>query len=160
IPTFRSPEDAVRALGRLATYRSCRPGMDRFESEGPVGRDADAAGRTIAKLLAARGPGDAGQARLDHDDQARLLSTYAVEVVPRRVVADDDEAVAAAEELGWTVALKADTRNRRARAAASGVALDIVDEQQMRVVWARMAEVLDGSMTPAVVQRFVDEGID
>ena len=30
----------------------------------------------------------------------------------------------------------------------------------MRVVWARMAEVLDGSMTPAVVQRFVDEGID
>lgn len=160
IPTFRFPEDAVHALGRLATYRSWRHAVDRFESEGPVGCDADGAERIIAEVLARRGPGDAGEVHLDHEDQERLLATYSVEVVPRRVVSDDDEAVAAAEELGWPVALKADTRNRRARAAASGVALDIVDEQQMRVVWARMAEVLDGSMTPAVVQRFVDEGID
>jgi len=160
IPTFRFPEDAVHALGRLAAYRSWRRAADRLELEGPVGCDDDGARELLERVLATRPPGAPGEVLLDHDDQVALLETYRVEVVPRRVVHDVDAAVAAGSDLGWPVALKAQTRNRRARAAASGVALDVIDEEAMRVVWARMAEVLDGTMTPAVVQRFLDEGVD
>src|SRR5690606_28976886 len=71
VPTFRFPEDAVHALGRLATYRSWRRGADRFESERPVGCDDEGARRIVDEVLARRGPGDTGDVQLDHDDQER-----------------------------------------------------------------------------------------
>ena len=160
VPSFPFPEDAVHALGRLADYRSWRRAADRFASDGPEGCDVDLARELVAAALDRRGPDASGELSLGHRDQEALLAAYRVDVVPRRVVQDEPAAVVAAEELGWPVALKAATRNRRARSAASGVALDVVDAEQLRVVWARMESVLEGAMVPAVVQRFVDEGLD
>jgi acyl-CoA synthetase (NDP forming)/RimJ/RimL family protein N-acetyltransferase len=160
VPAFPFPEDAVQALGRLAAYRAWRRAADRFASAGPEGCDADLAREVVAAALERRGPGEQGAVALDHRDQEALLASYRIDVVPRRVVHDDVAAVAAAEEIGWPVVLKAHTRNRRARSAASGVALDVVDRNQLRVVWARMEQLLDGPMAPAVVQHFVDEGVD
>lgn len=160
VPAFRFPEDAAKALGRLATYRSWRRSADKFALDLPEGCDVEAASRVVQRVLSARRAGDAVEVELDHADQEALLGAYKVDVLRRRVVCDIDEAVTAADDVGWPVALKASTRNRRARSTASGVALDIVDSNQLRVVWARMEEVLDGEMVPAVVQRFVDEGVD
>jgi acyl-CoA synthetase (NDP forming)/RimJ/RimL family protein N-acetyltransferase len=160
VPAFPFPEDAVHALGRLAAYRSWRRSADRFGLDGPAGCDLDAARRVVEEALERRSGGEVGAVLLDHSEQERLLEAYRIDVVPRLVVDDEDDAVRAANTLGWPVALKADTRNRRARSAASGVMLDVVDDEQMRTAWARMEAVLDGSMTPAVVQRFLDGGVD
>ena len=81
-------------------------------------------------------------------------------MIERVVVTDPSSAVAAADSVGWPVALKAATRDRLTRSAASGVTLDIVDPEQLRAAWARMSEVLGDEMLPAVVQRFADSGID
>jgi acyl-CoA synthetase (NDP forming)/RimJ/RimL family protein N-acetyltransferase len=164
VPIFRFPEDAARAIARLAGYSQWRR---RAEQVGPdpveVGDVELARGVLEPALQRCRdhdGAGGAARLALDHDEQAGLLRAYELELIDRRVVHDVDAAVRAAMELGWPVALKAATRDRLTRAVSSGVVLDLADEDQLRAVWERMWEVLGPSMLPAVVQRFAESGLD
>ena len=157
VPIFRFPEDAAHALGRLAGYRIWRRAADNTGVETPQDTDAEAAS---AVLDAAIATGHAGPLHLDHEQQEALLAAYQVRVAPRRVVHDAAAAVAAAEELGWPVVLKAAARDRSTRSTASGVVLDIPDELRLREVWQRMRDSVGDGMLPAVVQGFVASGVD
>ena len=64
----------------------------------------------------------------DHHEQEALLASYGLSVAERRTVTDVEDAVAAAEQIGWPVALKAPVRDRRKRTALGGVGVDIADE--------------------------------
>jgi len=157
VPIFRFPEDAAHALGRLAGYRSWRRSADGAALEVPVGTDLAAARAVLADAV---GAGAGGVVRLDPDQQQALLAAYQIEVAARRVVHTVDEAVAAADELGWPVVLKAARRDRSTRSAASGVVLDVPDEARLRASWDRLCESVGDGMVPAVVQRFIDSGVD
>jgi acyl-CoA synthetase (NDP forming) len=162
VPIFRFPEDAARAIGRLAGYQSWRRSADTAASTGSAAGDPEAAASALAPALERlRTLTDAGRAvALDHAEQASLLGAYGVEIIEREVVEDVDAAVSAAEHLGWPVTLKAATRDRLTRSAASGVVLDIADPAQLRAMWERMHEALGEGMLPAVVQRFAESGLD
>jgi acyl-CoA synthetase (NDP forming)/RimJ/RimL family protein N-acetyltransferase len=160
VPAFRFPEDAVRALGRLAAYRDWLRTADGFAFEAPVGCDTDRARVVAGNALARRAAHGEELVALDHGEQEALLSAFAVEMVPRRVIDGPGAAIAAADEIGWPIALKAAGRNRRARSAASGVVLDIVDSAQLHAAWERMSSTLGSALLPAVVQEFLDEGLD
>lgn len=162
VPIFRFPEDAARAIGRLATYQSWRRSVDATAPAGDATGDASLAASVLGPALErVRTSADvAGTVELDHAEQARLLGAYGVEVIEREVVADADAAVAAADRLGWPVTLKAAARDRLTRSAASGVVLDLADGPQLRTAWERMHEVLGEQMLPAVVQRFAESGLD
>lgn len=167
VPIFRFPEDAAAALGRLAAYGEWRRSVGTQSSTPTPASAFDAESRSVldtvldAALERLRGSSPSGgRVRLDHDEQRRLLEATGVELIERRVVGGVVEAVAAAQQMGWPVALKAATRDRLTRSVASGVVLDIGDEQQLRSAWGRMGDAVGEGLLPAVVQRFADSGLD
>ena len=99
-------------------------------------------------------------AELDLGEQDRMLRAYDVDLIPGSSPPTFDAAVAAANLLGWPIALKAATRDRLTRSTASGVVLDVADEEQLRTTWQRMRDALGPAMLPVVVQRFSDSGLD
>src|SRR5204863_7622209 len=97
LPSYRTPERAAQALARVTRYARWRT-APRGEFVRPAGVDPDAA-RAIA--------GRERMAELSDDEVRDLLACYGIDIVPYRRVSDVDEAVAAAAELGFPVAMKA-----------------------------------------------------
>ena len=129
IPSYPSPERAVLALARATRYAEWRL-RPLGELVRPEGLDVETA-REIAS----------GTGELSDEDTVRLLDCYGISVVPYRVVASADEAVEAAEELGFPVAVKATGERFWRRVDLVGVRLDLSTEDSVRDAYAGMAEL-------------------
>jgi acyl-CoA synthetase (NDP forming)/RimJ/RimL family protein N-acetyltransferase len=164
VPLYSFPEHAALAVGRLAAYREWRAAAEVHGTGDGAEWDREAADALLSAALAdadaAHGRRDGDGVVLSHAEEERLLAAYGLSVAPRRTVADPDEAVAAADALGWPVALKAELRDRRRRSALGGVAIDLASPEDLRATWVRMEAELGAGMRPAVVQRFLDRGLD
>lgn len=159
VPVFTYPEHAAVALGRLVHVGEWRSTARVYGAGSPSSTDAEAARALVSRWRAGAEPDE--ELSLDHGRCEDLLATFGLVVAERHPVRTVDEAVEAAEAVGWPVALKADRRDRRKRTALGGVGLDIAHAEDLRATWARMVDALgvDG-MLPAVVQRLVEEGLD
>lgn len=160
IPVFTFPEHAANAITRLVAVREWRSTARVYGEDAVAITTVDAGRRlTLGWMDAERS--DRGEVRLDLARQEELLATFGIAVAPRRSVISVDEAVAAADEIGWPVVLKARRRDRRKRTALGGVALDLAGAEDMRSAWTRMeAAFPSDDMLPAVVQQMVGQGID
>ena len=138
IPAFSTPEDAVTALGKVVTYARWRT-EDRGTHVRPEGMDARRARRLVERWLADAEGGD-GRA-LTQEETAELLDCYGVRLWRSRTVRTADEAVVAADELGWPVALKTASTALRHRTDLGGVRLDIADAAELRADVERMRQV-------------------
>ncbi|MEA3216547.1 MAG: hypothetical protein QOJ19_2703 [Acidimicrobiia bacterium] len=175
VPAYRFPEDGVRALARAAVYGSWRKRQaEQAEAElahtelaaepsgdgqpGPVpGIDVDRVRAVIAQALGQHPEG----VQLEGPEAADLLGAAHVEVAAQRRVSSPDEAVEAAQQIGWPVALKAGTRPAVARTEATGLALDLVGPEELRAAWDRMVEALGpAAMTGSLVQAMAAPGVD
>jgi acyl-CoA synthetase (NDP forming)/RimJ/RimL family protein N-acetyltransferase len=137
IPTYATPEEAVRALAAASLYGSWRQ-RDPGTRVDPPGLDRDGAEKLVTRLLGSHPEGwelDAGAA-------AELLDCYGVRLWPTVPVADAEAAVAAADELGWPVALKATAPNLQHRLDLGGVRLDIDSQTVLHEDFCRMREQL------------------
>lgn len=160
VPVFTFPEHAANAIARLAAAGEWRSTARVYGEETSGSPDVDHVRALVGRWSAADGE-DGGPVGLDHLRQEELLGAFGIRVVPRRTVCSAGEAVAAAEDLGWPVVLKAGRRDRRKRSVLSGVALDLAAEEDLRSTWMRMGSALgDDAMAPAVVQRLVEQGTD
>jgi acyl-CoA synthetase (NDP forming)/GNAT superfamily N-acetyltransferase len=165
VPSYATPESAVTAMGRVrehARWRSRRPGI---EFDVP---DLDpAAARTIVQA-AIDAPGDgaaAGAGGLTGElqggiiapptalsgkpqgqlDITGLLEAYGIGVVPAYPSRTADEAVAAAERIGWPVVLKTTDPAYRHRSDLGAVRLDLSNPEQLRGAWHAVTETLAAS---------------
>ncbi|WP_129657697.1 bifunctional GNAT family N-acetyltransferase/acetate--CoA ligase family protein [Rothia halotolerans] len=129
LPCFESPGGAVGALAAIVEYAEWREKEEALLAEVD-GTDRKAAERVIGEL-SARVPGE-GLLRLDQEETTRLLETYGIEVLRSIPFRDADEAVAAAEAIGYPVALKTTDELLRHRLDLGGVRLGIEDEQTLR----------------------------
>ena len=77
---------------------------------------------------------------------------------PTAIVAADD-AVTAAEQIGFPVAIKAEHR-RRGRTVDTGIALDVSDAGDVAVAVASMREHLGADAERVIVQRMTPSGLD
>ena len=156
VPAFEFPEDAARAVALAA-----RHGRWRARPRGTVpalpGYRQEPAAAIISRALA-DGGGWLTPARV-----ADLLGCYRIPLVPTRVVADGDGAVAAAAELGTPVALKAVASGLVHKSDAGGVLLDLdgLDAvrdgaRQIEAAVLRAGFPLDG----LIVQPMVPEGVE
>ncbi|MFS0705559.1 GNAT family N-acetyltransferase [Cellulomonas sp. 179-A 9B4 NHS] len=131
VPAYSAPEDAVLALGHATRYAAWR-GTDRGRPVRPEGVDTRAAERLVAAHLAAGRATEGQPVPLSPAEVAELLGTVGVHVLPSVRVQDADEAVAAADRLGWPVAVKTTVPALRHRADLGGVRLDVADAAEMR----------------------------
>ncbi|HET9656077.1 MAG TPA: GNAT family N-acetyltransferase [Kineosporiaceae bacterium] len=137
IPTYATPEEAVRALAAATVYGAWRR-RDPGSRVDPPDVDRNRAEELVTGLLADHPEG----LELDGPQAGELLACYGVHLWPILPVADAEEAVAAAEGLGWPVALKTTAPYLRHRVDLGGVRLDIGGPVQLREDFERMREQL------------------
>jgi acyl-CoA synthetase (NDP forming)/RimJ/RimL family protein N-acetyltransferase len=129
VPAYPTPEDAVRALAAVVRYAGWRR-RDPGRRIDPPGTDPAAARALVDRLLA--GVDHPSGVRLGHDDVTALLACYGVRLWPAERVTGADEAVAAAERLGWPVAVKTTAERLRHRQDLGGVRLDVSSPEELR----------------------------
>ncbi len=145
IPTYSTPEDAVRALASVSRYAEWRrrgPGQPLHLPDV----DVEAARLLVQGVLnAGSNPVDepgARRVRLTRGQGARLLAAYGVRLWPTEEVADVDEAIAAAERFDYPVALKAGDPALRQRADIVARRLTIESPSELRQAFETLSEEL------------------
>ncbi|MFG1861259.1 bifunctional acetate--CoA ligase family protein/GNAT family N-acetyltransferase [Microbispora bryophytorum] len=159
IPSYPAPEEAVRALAHVVRYAHWRR-----QPPGTVpsveGIDTAAAREIVAAALrgegtaasAVAGEGAVGEER--EIDATALLACYGIEVWPANLAAGAEEAVAAAERIGWPVVVKsADPEDAR---RAGTVRVGLTEPAGVRQAYADLA-ALHGPATPLAVQRMAPQ---
>jgi acyl-CoA synthetase (NDP forming) len=153
VPSYSTPEDAVHALAAVTTYAAWRS-TPVGHTVSPSGLDVRAARSLVAGLL-----GDSHDVTLSHHDLQQLLRCYGIDLWDALPAATADEAVAAAAELGYPVALKATAAHLRHRRELGGVRTDIADEAEMRGAFDAMVQRLAGRGDSFVVQAMAPTGV-
>ncbi|WP_127783344.1 bifunctional GNAT family N-acetyltransferase/acetate--CoA ligase family protein [Rhodococcus sp. X156] len=156
VPSYPGPERAALALSRAVRYAQWRerPGPDPEPLAHPELVDVARARELVQGWLA-----DAPEGRwLTDDEAAALLDTYGVEVAAFRVAHDADQAVAAAHELGFPVAVKAMGEQWRDRSDLIGVRLDVSSDDAVRIAYDDLREVSGNSSV--YVQQMAGKGIN
>jgi len=153
IPSYSFPENAALALGAAARYGAWR--------QRPVGTplrfEADREQAVRAWVRARRAAGASGW--LSFDEIAQLLAIAGVPVVAHRTVQDAAAAVAAADELGYPVVLKAIAPTLVHKTDAGGVALGLPDAPAVAAAAAEMRARLP-TLEGFLVQRQVVRGVE
>ncbi|MDC2957120.1 GNAT family N-acetyltransferase [Streptomyces gilvifuscus] len=157
IPAYPAAERAVRALAEAVNYAQWR--RDAAEpGRVPEYEDIDEKGAAeqIEGMLA-RGQG----LTLGSEETHQLLGRYGIDV--RRAVPafTPQDAVRAADGIGYPVALKATAPHLRHRADLGGVRLDLADEEQLRRAYTELTELFGepADLRP-VVQAMAPRGVD
>lgn len=161
IPAYPATERAVRALGEAVKYAQWRreaadPGrVPEFD-----GVDSGGAAELIGTLLGAADDDPSGFT-LPDEAARELLARYGIGVHTTLPAPTPDEAVAAAQLLGYPVALKATAPHLRHRADLGGVRLDLADEDQLRRSYTELSDSF-GRPTELrpVVQAMAPRGVD
>ncbi|WP_250446896.1 acetate--CoA ligase family protein, partial [Actinotalea sp. C106] len=122
------------AAARYGAWRA----TDRGRPLDPDGVDR-ARARALVEAALSRG---SGPVRLDQEQTADLLACYGLHLWPALPADDVDSACAAAERLGWPVALKAAADHLRHRIDLGGVRLDIAGPEELTEDLTQMREHL------------------
>jgi acetate---CoA ligase (ADP-forming) len=131
VAAFSYPESAAWALGIAADRAEWlrRPAGTEPELEGI---DVASARRIVADALAGR-----GEIWLEPAQARALLEAYRLPIVPERVAASADDAVAAARELGLPAVVKTAEAGAH-KTERGGVALNLQTEDEVRAAAERI----------------------
>src|SRR5262249_32222712 len=132
IPTFDSPEAAIRAFLHMVQYRRNQELLYETPQALPEGWAPDRQ-RVRGILAAARA---AGRALLTEDEAKEVLAAYDIPVVPTIPCRTLDEAVAAAGRLGYRVVLKLLSETITHKSDVGGVQLNLPDPAAVRKAFA------------------------
>ncbi|WP_308257850.1 GNAT family N-acetyltransferase [Pseudonocardia lacus] len=125
VPSFPSPERAAAALAGVSRYARWRS-RPVGEFARPEGTEPERARALVARLGAER------THPIGDEEAVELLGCYGIGLVDFRRVEGVEQAVAAAEELGYPVAVKAAGERWRHRTDQVGVRLDVVTADAVR----------------------------
>lgn len=156
VTVFATLSTMFRALGHGAEYAAWQQ-RDWGVPEPPEGIDVAAARALVAKAV--EGIEGTGMGRLSQEQTAELLGHYGLTVVPSTTFEDVEDAVAAANEYGYPVALKVASGHLRHRMDMGGVRLGIGSEEELRQAIEQMREdVALSRETRLDIQPMVDRG--
>jgi acyl-CoA synthetase (NDP forming) len=146
VATFPYPESAAHALG-LAAERA--DWLRRPAGSVPVLEEVDV---ECAQLVVARALNGSSEAWLDARETRTVLEAFGLPLVPERVVASAEDAVAAARDLGYPVVVKSSVAGAH-KTESGGVALDLRDELAVRAAVERIG-------SPVIVQPQIEGGAE
>ncbi len=123
IPAYRFPESAARALG--AMWKHSRWQERPPETVRRFDVDAERVDEVIAAAL------DEGRDQLTLMEGLEVLNAYGIPVAPWAVVHSEDEAVAAAEQMGYPVVLKPVSAEILHKTEAGAVRVDLETAEEV-----------------------------
>jgi len=133
LPVFDYPDMAARAFSymwqRSSNLRSLyeTPALSGNSEEGPGARD-----RTAEIIRAAQ---RAGRVILSEFEAKQVVSAYGIPIVDTRIALSEDAAVAAAEKLGFPVAVKLHSETLTHKTDVGGVRLNVRGGADVRQAW-------------------------
>ena len=136
IPSFTTPENAVEAFGYLVEYYRNQqllmqvPGPLRLNSEP----DVDGARMIIEVALSEQ------RSLLSRSEANAILSAFAIPMMPVMVCRSPNEALIAAESLGFPVAMKINSPDITHKTDVDGVRLNINNAQDVRSSYRELIE--------------------
>jgi acetyl coenzyme A synthetase (ADP forming)-like protein len=153
IPCFAFPEPAAIAMARVAAF-----GEWRRTAPGIVPR-LDDLQPSLARLVVERAL-ERGGGWLTPVEANALLSAVGITVPRSTLVSSIDEAVAAADHLGYPVALKAIGPALLHKTERKAVRLNLAARSEVRLAAAQLIGTLGGEMHGLLVQRMVAGGAE
>ncbi|MBV8555892.1 MAG: bifunctional acetate--CoA ligase family protein/GNAT family N-acetyltransferase [Planctomycetaceae bacterium] len=134
IPTFPFPDAAAGAFNHMWRYSRYLHAL--YETPSPQDDD-HAPDRAAASALIA-GVRETGRAFMTEAESKRLLALYGIPTVPTQIAASEDQAVVAAERVGFPVVLKLHSETITHKTDVGGVCLNLADRDAVRSAYRRI----------------------
>jgi len=158
VPTYDTPEQAVRALMHMVSYRRNQESLMETPPSVPeeFAPDAQQSRAVLERALAE------GRAWLTEPEAKELLSAYGIPVVTTQLARSPDEAAALAARLGGPVVLKVVSPDIAHKSDVGGVVLDLsgpvavhaaAQAMQERILAARPEARITGLSVQPMVRR-------
>lgn len=158
VPVFASPENLASALRDLHAYQGYRErrAASGFARPAPMTAAQRAA---LDSLRAAEG------AALSEHDAKRLISAWGIQSPPGRLARSPDEAALAAREIGYPVALKANSADILHKTESGALALGLQDETAVRDAYRKVMSAISeyaptAQADGALVEKMVSGGVE
>ena len=132
IPTFDAPESAIGAFLHMVQYRRNQELL--YETPPALPEDAPPDANRVRQIF--QRVRAAGRTLLTEVEAKEVLAAYGVPVVPTIACRSADEAVAAANRIGYPVVLKLLSTTITHKSDVGGVQLNLADEQAVRHAFA------------------------
>jgi len=125
IPSYESPDRALKALSAMVQYRRMR---ESRHAQEPVTVEGDR--ETVRKILE-RVKGE-NRLTLREDEGKEILKAYGVPVPAEALATTADEAVERAREIGYPVVMKIASPDIFHKTDVGGVAVGVKDDEEVR----------------------------
>ena len=155
VPAYADPESAARALGHAASYQAWR-GRQRGQVPELSGLRTEDARALVTGFLASSPAGG----WLPGARAAELVSCYGIRLTATRPAASEQEAAAAAEQLGGPVVLKAEAEGLVHRTGAGGVRVDLRTPQEVAEGYRTLAAEFGPRLQRVLVQPMLAGGVE
>jgi len=128
IPTYATPDTAVRAFLDMANHRRTQELLMEMPASIPAGftPDIDVALGVIHAVL------EEGRGELTEPEAKVVLASYGIPVIRSRLVRTVPEVLEAAQEIGYPVAIKVVSPDIPQPFDVGGVVLDVEDPEELR----------------------------
>jgi acetate---CoA ligase (ADP-forming) len=158
IPVFYTPDTLARGLRRLLDYHAWRDRRlaDGFAEAPALSADQQGA---VARLRAG------GRTALSESESKQLIEAWGVPVTREVLASSPEEAVEAAERLGYPVALKVDSPDIPHKTEAGGVRLGVQSAGEVRrayteIMASALAYASGATVSGVLVQEMVTDGVE
>ena len=153
IPSYGTPEAAVRAFAALATYHENQQHL--LQVPGPLTPQSapaiDNAMLIIENVLAD------GRRILNQAESKAVLAAFRIPIVQSIPARTAQEAILVAQEIGYPVAMKIDSPDITHKTDVGGVRLGLSNAREVRTVFHEMTENVAGMMPNAKITGVVIE---
>lgn len=136
IPTFLYPDTAVHAFNYMWRYSYNLRGLYETPSPNSAGYQPDRQ-RAREILSTVRG---SGRTILTEYESKKLLEAYGIPSVPTEIATSEDEAVRAAEAIGYPVVLKLHSYTITHKTDVGGVVLNLPNAERVRQAFVQIRE--------------------
>lgn len=142
IPTYPSPERAVRALGAMASYLDIKNSPEEdIPNRFVIDRDK------IQNII--RTAAEEGRTSLTESEGKTILQAYDIKIPRKELASSADEAVKVADAIGYPVVMKISSPDIAHKTDVGGVSLNLQNEQEIRTAYSAMMETIKTAVPAA-----------
>lgn len=153
VPCFSLPGEAARALAALVRYNTIRT----LET-GALKSFSNVDGQKGLTILSEAK--EAGRRSLSAEEVYGILDAFGIPTAEWRMAANADQAIVAAESIGFPVVIKADSAAVVHKSDMGAVAVNLPDGDAVRTTVDRMQTALAADDLRFLVQKFMPGGLE